>query len=423
MGRSKLTLVLALAALLGVAATAYGQKPAGKAKPAAGERPRYDLLYRVHVPTFADAIVAKIKEGVQKDLARPKSSESEEDFAIRKQLAETLRDAWTRAVKDLEDFSIGWRLDRKQKLSYLDLTLTAKPNTTTARQVAQLPSLKTAFSAFAMPGAAISARWVGQHHAADAAAGAKLVQLVRAKALKQIDQQSLSADDKKVRRELADKLFDVLQQSAASGRDDGALSVVVQPQAVTLLFGAYVADGAKLESVFKPVAEFLQQHHPLFGSLRLNADTCQGVNLHTLALPAPPGQDRENFARLFGESLQVVIGFGKEAIYLAAGRDALKRLKEAIQKSSESVVPPNPFEVSLSLKPVADFVAAVGRPRDQKQAQRVAQVLAKAPGKDHARLVARPVERGVILRFEVEQGILDLIGTAVPQVRHFIEGK
>jgi len=427
--KRRLQAVLALALALGMGSWCLAAAPkAPKAKQpkplkAAVEAPQYDVLYQVYVPTFAETIAAAIKEGIQEDLARRKPLESDDLYAVRKHIGEGLLESLPRAVKEVENLRLGWRLDRNQKRSYLDLTVTALPGTGLAREFAKLPELKTAFGGFSAPDAALAAHWVGQMPAADAARSAKLVEMGREKAIQKIDQEGISDDDKKVRKELANNLFDVIRDTTASGRSDGALSLVVRPEEVRLLFGGYLADGPKLESVVKPVADFLQKHHPLFANLKLDAEKAEGVNFHTLDLPAPQGGARDKFVQVFGDSLQVVVGFGKEAVYVAAGKDSLNALKQAIRKSASPTTPASLCQVSLALKPVADAVAAVGRERERGPARKVAEVLAAAEGKDHVRLVVTSIERGATVRLDLEEGVLQLIGAASPKAKEFLLGK
>lgn len=428
MRKRSVQIVLAWALAVGMSSWCVAAAPkAPKAKQpkpvkAASAAPEYDVLYQVYVPTFAETIAAAIKEGIQKDLARQRPLEPDQLYALRKQVGQGFLESVPRAVKEVENFRLGWRLDRAEKRTYLDLTLTALPGTGLAREFAKLSGLKTAFGGFAAPDAALAAHWTGQMPAADAARAARLVETGRDKAIRKIGDEAISDDDKKVRKELANKLFDVMRDTAASGRSDGALSLVVRPEEVRLLFGAYVADGAKLESVVKPVAEFFQTRHPLLAGLKLDADSAAGVNFHTLDLPAPHDRNREKFIQVFGESLQVVVGFGKEAVYVAVGRDALKSLKEAIQKSATTSAA-GPFEVSLALKPVADFIAAIGKEHEKDQAKKIADVLRAAGGKDHLRLSVQPIERGATLRLDAEEGVLQLIGTVSPKAKAFLLGK
>jgi hypothetical protein len=415
--------------LLGVASwglAADSPRPKAKRRPA--EVPtaapvQYDVLYQVHLPTFAELIVTKINEAAQKDLANRRAGESDEDHAIRKQFTTGLVELVSTGVKELDNVSLGWRLDKKSKQTSVDLTLTALPGTRAAADLAQVAELKTAFSGFTVPGCVLTAHVVGHSPAYKTEAGVKLIQALRTKELGKIDREGISDDEKAIRKDLLNKLFDVLRDSVASGRSDGGLSLTIQSQSVTLIAGGYVADGAKLESVIKPIGTHLQQVHPLFAGLKFDVEKCEGVNLHTLSIPAPGGNDREKFVKLFGESLEVVLGFGKEAVYLAAGKDAMKSLQAAIRKSVTPAKPDLPFEVSLALKPLADFVAAMGKDHEKGPAQQVASVLAQAPGKDHVRLLAKPIERGVVLRLEAEEGILQLIGSVSPEAKAFLLGK
>jgi hypothetical protein len=430
--RNLFHLSVAFIAALAIASTAMAQgRGAKKARRAAAkqtaqqaaESPRYDVLYQVHVPTFAGLIAAKIQQGIHKDIAERKPHESEDAYAVRKLLGEGLADSLSKAVKELQTVSLGWRVDRAEKRSYIDLSFTAQPGTALARRFAEAAELKTAFAGFHLPDAALTAHWAGQTPPSEAQVWVKVVQTIRQRELAKIDRQSVSDQDKAAHKEVLNKLCDVLRDSAASGHSDGALSLVLKPKRVTLVAGAFVADGAKLQSALKTVAEHVQKHHPNFTGLKLDAGKYEGVSLSTLALPAPQGHDRSRFVEVFGESLEVVVGFGPKAVYVAAGRDAIKTLKEAIQKSAAPASLATPFEVSVALKPVADFVAALGRPHERKVAAKVAEILGPAGQKDYLSLVAKPIPRGVILRFDAEEGVLRLIGKISPEVKEFLLGK
>lgn len=423
----KKNFLTALALALSVSVSLWAAEPnpgAAKAKPKASpDAGRYDLLYQTYMPTFADLLVGKIKEVSQQEIAKRGFNESDEDYATRKQFLESGVAAICKSVKELETVSLGWKLNRGENRSYLDLRLVALKDTDTAKRMAQLAELKTAFAGFRKWDAALAAHWLGQVPASEAEANAKVVQAVREKALKGIDGESASNDEKAIRKELLNKLFDVLAETVAKGQLDGAITVVAKPNAVTVVAGGYVADGEKLESVVKPVAKYMQEHHPAFAGLKLDAEKFQGVNLHTLSIPAPQGGDRDKFVQLFGESLEIVAGFGKQAVYVAAGKNAMSSLQAAIEKSATPTVVPVPFEIALSLKAIADFVGAVGRDHEQGAAQLFSGMMGEVKGKDHVRLTAKPIERGLVVRLEAEEGVLQLIGSLSPEAKAFISGK
>jgi len=417
-----LALVLAagMACQLSAAEKVAPQGPAKKPAPAAPIR--YDVLYQVRLPVFADALLEKFEQWAEREL-RQKPGERDEDYALRKLAGEAFQKGLSRTLRDLEEVSLGWKIDRQAKRTFCDLRITAQPGTALASGLAQARELKTALAGFRLPGAVFQAQWVTRKlYPEDAATAAKFVEQLRQKAMKDIDRQGASEDEKRIRKELANQVFDVLRDTAASGRSDGAVSLVIGPKAATLLAGCFVADGLKLQDVARKVGEFLRDNHPAFSGLKLDAETFEGVTLHTMPLPLPPLGDQEKVRQVLGESPEVVLGFGKEAVYLAAGKDAVQRLKEAIRKSATPVAPPAPAEVWLALTPIAQFMAEMGNDRQKQHAQQALEWLGQAKGKDHLRAVVRTTDRGVMLRIEAEQGVLELVRAIRPDIGKFFLG-
>jgi hypothetical protein len=62
----------------------------------------------------------------------------------------------TKGIRELETFSLGWRLNKPDKRTYFDLTVTALKGTDAAQELAQLSELKTAFRGFTAPGAVVT---------------------------------------------------------------------------------------------------------------------------------------------------------------------------------------------------------------------------------------------------------------------------
>jgi hypothetical protein len=428
MSTRRKTLSMALIGLLasGICSLGLAQDSAGKTKQGAEGAPparHYDVFYQVHVPMFADLVVGKIQEVASKELDRRKTGESDEEHANRKQLGEAMTGWVTRAVKELDRLSLGWGLDRQAGQSHLDLTVTALAGTSLAGRFAATSEAKTSFAGFCLPGAALIAHGTGRNLPGEASALAKIVQAARERELKKIDKESISDDEKSVRKDLIGKLFDVARDTAASGRRDFGLSLVLGPKKVTLVSGVYFADAEKLESVFKTLGGFLQASNPVFSSLAMDVEKHQGVSFHTLLVSPPEGDLRGKFVELFGESMEVAIGFGKEAMYVAAGKDAMKSLKDAIQKSATPTKLEMPLEISLALKPVADFLTAMGPDQLKGPAGQVAELLGASGGKDHLRITAKPLPAGVILRLDAEEGLLKVISAVNPQARDFLKLK
>lgn len=419
----QLMLALVLAAgVAGQASAAEKVKPKGPAKkPGLAAPVRYDLLYQVRLPVFADILVEKFQQWAERQL-RQKPGERDEDFALRKLLGDNSQQAVIRAIRQLDELSVGWRIDRQAKRTFVDLQATALPGTPLASSFSQAGQLKTAFGGFRLPGAVFQAHWVGKAQDVDAAASAKFVDQLRQKVLKDLQRQGGSEDEKRILNDLANQVLDVLRDTAASGRSDGAVSVLVTPQAATLIAGVYVANAMKLQDVARTVGQFLREHHPAFSGLKLDAETFQGVTLHTLPLPLPPLGGQEKARQVLGDSPEVVLGFGKEAMYVAAGKHAVQRLKEALGRSATPATPPAPAEVWIALRPVAEFLAELGRPQQQEHARQALELLDRAKGKDHLRVVVRTTDRGARLRIEAEQGVLEVVRAIRPDIGRFFLG-
>ena len=115
-----------------------------------------------------------------------------------------------------------------------------------------------------------------------------------------------------------------------------ALSVLLDPQAATLLAGTYVADGAALDKAVRAFKEVLDKENPtVAGWLKLDAERSGEIRFHEATIPVgPDAKDREKVVQLFGPEVHVVLGVGPHAAYLAAGRDALPKLQQAIAASA-----------------------------------------------------------------------------------------
>jgi hypothetical protein len=208
--------------------------------------------------------------------------------------------------------------------------------------------------------------------------------------------------------------LDVLKSTVQSGRVDGGLTAVLNPDSVTVAVGGFVAEGEKLDATLKQLVDAIVQEHPeAAAAVKWDAGEHQGVKLHTVTVPIPPeAENREKVVQMIGENLVVVVGVGKESAYIAAGRKPAEMLKSVIDQSAKAAsakVPP--LRMTLDLGSLTKFAAVAGdKEEEREKAAKVASYLEKAGEDDHINLVASPIPNGVQLRLEVEQGILKAAG-------------
>jgi hypothetical protein len=385
-----------------------------------GLQKRYDVavrLYPANLPAhLRDTALGQFRQKADRDMEQQKPGESQQDFETRKKVSKLVVDGLVTALKDLDRVTLGWSLDRSATKTSLDLNVTAQAGSPTAAQFAALANTRTAFAGFRLPGAALVGNWAGTIPAAKIEILDTLIDAIHAKGLANIERDQKPAEETRLAKEAVDALAAALQKTVRSAHCDGALAVMLAPDTATALVGGYVADSAVIDKAAKALAELAKTSNPMLGEwITLDAEQFQGVHFHTVSIPIGfDANDRERTVKLIGEKIDVVIGIGKNAFYLAAGRTPLKTLKEAISASasvSRATIPP--AQISLAVEPFARFLAVVAKPDDRPKFERMANALKNADGSDHVRLVVSSIPNGANYHLEVEPGLLRMVGQLI----------
>jgi hypothetical protein len=371
-------------------------------------------VFLANVPQeLREKILNQVKANFQKDSAQH-GDESSEAFASRKKLIGQMETYVPRVLGELDQVIFGWGLNRTTEKAFVDVSVIAKPGTTTAEEMGLAATATTMFSGFRDPAAALNVAWAGTMPAPKQEIAGSVVEIARGNILAEIAKKTDQSESARTAgKAVANGAADLLQKIVKSGRVDGVASVQVGPDAATGLLAGYIADGALLDKILHTAAKALLDEHPeLSQFIALDAEKSGSINIHKISIPLPAGSDdNQKLIKMVGEKLDIIIGVGKEDAYLAAGRDAMARLKKAVdasaQAGSKAVLP---LEASVGAQSVATFVAAVGKPDEQPKAALAESELKKTPGKDHVLLTVRPITNGVRVRLEIEQGLLRLVG-------------
>jgi len=394
------------------------QVPADPQKALGDLNQKYDLAVRAsiqNVPSdYRKMFVDQMKAGAEIGMGRL-PGESDEDFALRQGVAKQMIQQIDTMINDLDEVLIGWAIDRQAGTSYIDFQVTAVAGTKTAAQFAQAATVTSNFAGFDLPGAALTGNWGGTLTDSDATQAKSAITNVRTAALKELKNQGLSPDELKLASQLLSDLLDVAEKTIEGKRIDGGLALLLKPGALTFVAGGTIADGAKLEKALKQLAAEVQKAEPKVAQiLKLDAETHQGIRFHTLAVPTKEMND-ETAAKLFGDTLDVILGISDSSVYLALGRDAASTLKQVIDQSKAQAgkqIPP--MRIALAATPIAKFVAEVADEEGAKQmATVIGAMLEQSGGKDHLILTSKPVPNGATVRLEVEEGLLKLPGLAL----------
>ncbi|MGD0655470.1 MAG: hypothetical protein ABSA16_14100 [Thermoguttaceae bacterium] len=315
--------------------------------------------------------------------------------------------------KELDEVMLGVTLDRQTSSAYLDVELTAKPGTNLAAQLAAVKPGKTDFAGLKLPGAAVTVNATSTCTDEDVARAKKTLDIIRASAQDGLKEQDLPKDQLDLASDVLNQLFDVAIKTIELKKTDYGAVLVLEPNAITLAAGSIVADGTKLEDILKKLYAEAEKNDPDAAKLvKLNAETYKDIRFHTFSMPTPDPK----LAALTGDTLDVVLGIGDKQVFVAAGRDAVKTLKEAIDKSlSEAGKEIPSSEIVVSALKIAKFVSAVADDNQSKAvADKMADTLEKSGGKDHLTIISQPITNGARVRLELEEGILKALGGIEP---------
>jgi len=404
-------------AVLGDSKASVMDAPADPLKSVGSMPEKYQLGATFSMKTVPEALRQKFTAlftlGVQSGM-RKMPGESDEQFAARSKMLQSALQQINTTLGDLDALTIGVKLDDATSSAYLEYVITVVPGSKTAEKMAKGTGAKTNFAGAILPDAAVSFHAAQKVDPADVEQLKSSVAMLRTNAMTELEKQGLPEEQMKLAKQLASDLMDVVEKTLESGKMDMAASAKLGPKAATVVAGGQIAEGGKLESVLKRLVQQVIKDQPDAAKFfKLDAEKHQDVRFHVVSVPTGMmgGDAQEKAAALVGESLDVVIGIGEKSLYVAAGRDAAKTLKQVIDESKsagEKSLPP--MQLSVAAGAIAKFAAAVADEDERPNIEKVAKVLESSEGKDHVKLTATQIPNGARVRLEVEEGILRLLG-------------
>lgn len=397
--------------------------PADPVKALGGLPEQYTLSVQILVRNVPEELkqmfLPMIQMGMQAGLEQM-PGESDAQFAFRKKMAETSIQQITQLVNELDTLTFGLGVDHATDSLRLEYTIVAKPGTELAKQI-QIAGTdgKTRFGGFFAKDAAMAMTVQETSSEARTAQAQTVLAGLRANIEQEIDRQDISEADKKKAKELLGDVLDVFQPALKATKSDGGMMVKADSQGIALAIGATPVDGDKLTGFVKKLADQIAKDAPEIGKLiKLDADQREGVHFHTFSLPVDQlgldDKEKENVQRLFGKSLDVVVGAGKDEMYLAAGRNALDVLKTAMDQSKQvagQTVPP--MQMFVAATPIVRLVQMFADEEEAKEAAgRALKILEAAGGKDRVVMTATVLPNGMKARIEVQAGLVSLLQLA-----------
>lgn len=387
--------------------------PADPLKMLRGLDKQYDLAVSVNISNIPQGLrdmgIFLLRSAYEQQM-RQNAGDSEQD-QLQQQFQRAQLEQLVKAINELDQLTLGFSIDAKASHTVLDLAMTALPGSDLAKDLASSGTTDAAsqFSGFRLPDAILSLHLNSTASESDVEQVEGTLAGLRAKVGEQIDNDQ-NLDDPQVKakaKELIGKLLDVLAETIKQGHLNGGLAVVGELP-ITIVAGGLVADGNKVEQVAKSFFE-LTADDPGQPKPKFDVDKHQGVRFHSLSVPVDENSEHaDDIKQALGETIDVVLGFGKDRFYIGIGQEALPTIKKVIDASLKpSTEKLSPLTISLALSPVLKIAGEKGNPQAAMFAEQL------AGGKDHVNITLETIDNGVRYRIEAEEGVNKLIGTSL----------
>ena len=367
----------------------------------------YDLGIRVNADNIPAELKDKAIEGLKQGVNEAFENAPNDDKEAA-ELARTVADTQIKQIvgfiNDMDQLTVGLKIDADNKRTFLDFSLKAKAGTKTAKQFAYLKDTTTNFSGFNIEGAAASSSFsYTETNKAQIKQLVAMLDTFKVAAAKEIDNDSdLPTQAKRdAAKSVIEDIIDVLTATVKSGKMDGGFVAMLEPKSMTAVAGAKVAETAKLDKALRELVK-IAEDDPKFPGIKFNADSLGDVKFHTMTAPIPNDEER----KVFGKSLPVVIGIGSNSAYIAFGNNALKLTKSIITKSKKAgptAVPAAQFK--LALGPILKFALSI-------EETPAAVLMAAALGDENGQvtITADAIDNGARYRIELEESVIKAVG-------------
>ncbi len=301
--------------------------------------------------------------------------------------------------------TLGLKIDSSSNKCHLDLEIAAKSGTKLADRFAAMKGGKTAFAGVRLPDAALVISKTQSITDDDAAQGQAQLAAAHKKFLEQLEQRGLSESQVSLISHLSQDVVNVLQRTVAGKKIDGGLAVLLEADAATVVGGATVVDGDKLEKTLKQLSEDLDKIDPETAkTIKLSARSYDGLHIHYVTVPTPDPR----LVPFVGETTKVVLATASDRVLFAVGRNAAKTLKKVIDDSkADPGTGTSSNEVRVSVGKFAKFIGdVVDDKMAKKQTELLIGALGKVGDKDHVIITASQADQKMRIRIELEEGVI-----------------
>ncbi|MAR13150.1 MAG: hypothetical protein CL681_24675 [Blastopirellula sp.] len=366
---------------------------------------KYDIAARLLVKNipddYKDQAIEQLELGFEMGI-----QDLDDDLA--EQARENSIEQITDLINDTDEITFGFAIDREKKHSSLDFQLTALSGSKLAKQMDALYNAKTNFAGLLDKAAAIRFNLASQADDETSEQAVDAVKLLREQA--EVGLGDLDTGDDAINdaiEEAVESILDIAEDTAKSGKSDAGGYISFADEKLAIVFGTYLSDGNKVAKTLKDLAKDLRNETAAL-NLKFDVEKHKGVTLHTLSIPI----DDPGAPEFLGDRLKIALGTGAKSVFASIGEDCVDNLKDAIDKYSKKSTDAEPLVLEASVGKIMEFAAAVDA---NPILQALIDQLGELGDNDTVRIKMSPAERGMKYSIEIQDGVLEMIGSMVPQ--------
>ena len=166
--------------------SAFDSLPADPLTLLGGLNSEYDVAIRAYVnnipPLYRQMAAGFLQQGAQVNLEQRLPGEDDDAYELRKKMANMQIEQFITVINEMDQFTIGWKIDDAARKTFIDVGMTAMPDTKTAKDWARLKESTSDNTGLVLPGAAATLLYAVKLSQQDIDQSAGLVAAMRGQA-------------------------------------------------------------------------------------------------------------------------------------------------------------------------------------------------------------------------------------------------
>ncbi len=313
-------------------------------------------------------------------------------------------------INETNELVVGFAADKAAQNLHFAMQMVGNDGSELARQAKAYGDSKgSRFAGFLMEGAAFNANSHAVISAQDAKQYHQMLEQLQKQAFQQMEVESeMSEEELELAQKVMGQLIASLNKTIDAGVVDLGATLMLKDESANLAIGMQVADPQDVEKMIKDLVAEMSDKIGDAMEIHLDEEKHSGITMHRIVVPLPPDAD-EAMSTLVGESATILLGFGNNAAYLAAGKNPGELLKQAVDESASKTkmeLPPGQYNLYLS-----PILRTIGEVQDETMMTEMAEKLS-TNGRDRVQFLMKTIPNGMHFRLEIQDGILELIGVA-----------